>query len=231
MASPVDVNELFSECMIESATEKLTARTVATYITSPFAIHCDKFAPEAEKDEITAFEELLFQRGNDHEDQTVRDKFPNSVTIPFERPEDGFKLIIDSMVSGTDVLHGAPIYSLPEGVYGIADILEKSDTESSIFGNYHYTIKEVKLAKNIQEKHLLQGAFYNYLLGKIQGVTPKTFAMINGDGEESLHEYSDYDHYFLIQLTVPEKYSKEVPYLQLMEVVIIHGQVIVTKRL
>jgi len=193
MASPVDVNKLFSECMTESDTEKLTARTVATYITSPFAIHCDKFAPEAEKDEITAFEELLFQRGNDHEDQTVHDKFPNSVTMPFERPEDGFKLIIDSMVSGTDVLHGAPIYYLPESVYGIADILEKSNTESSIFGNYHYTIKEVKLAKNIQEKHLLQGAFYNYLIGKIQGVTPKTFAMINGDGEESLHEYSAFD--------------------------------------
>jgi len=193
MASPIDVNELFLKCMTESDIEKLTARTVVTYITSPFAIHCDKFAPEAEKDEITAFEELLFQRGNDHEDQTVRDKFPNSVTIPFERPEDGFKLIIDSMVSGTDVLHGAPIYYLPEGVYGIADILEKSDTESSIFGNYHYTIKEVKLAKNIQEKHLLQGAFYNYLIGKIQGVTPKTFAMINGDGEESLHEYSAFD--------------------------------------
>jgi len=193
MASPVDVNELFLKCMTESVTEKLTARTVATYITSPFAIHCDKFAPEAEKDEITAFEELLFQRGNDHENQTVHAKFPNLVTIPFERPEDGFKLTIDSMVSGTDVLHGAPIYYLPEGVYGIADILEKSDTESSIFGNYHYTIKEVKLAKNIQEKHLLQGAFYNYLIGKIQGVTPKTFAMINGDGEESLHEYSDYD--------------------------------------
>ena len=50
MASPVDVNELFSECMTESVTEKLTARTVATYITSPFAIHCDRFAPEAEKD-------------------------------------------------------------------------------------------------------------------------------------------------------------------------------------
>ena len=193
MTSTVDVNELFSKCMTESDTEKLTARDVVKYITSPFAIHCDKFAPEAEKDEITAFEELLFQRGNDHEDQTVHDKFPNSVTIPFERPEDGFKLTIDSMVSGTDILHGAPIYYLPEGVYGIADILEKSDTESSIFGNYHYTIKEVKLAKNIQEKHLLQGTFYNYLIGKIQGVTPKTFAMINGDGEESLHEYSDYD--------------------------------------
>ena len=179
--------------MTESDAEKLTARTVVQYIASPFAIHCDKFAPEAERDEKSAFDELLFQRGKDFEVQYVRDKFPNSVTIPYTTPEDGFKLIIDSKVSGTDVLHGAPIYYLPEGVYGIADILEKSNTESSIFGNYHYTIKEVKLAKNIQESHILQGAFYNYLLGKVQGITPKTFAMINGDGEESLHEYSDYD--------------------------------------
>jgi len=194
MASPVDVDELFSKCMTESDAEKLTARTVVQYIASPFAIHCDKFAPEAERDEKSAFDELLFQRGKDFEAQYVRDKFPNSVTIPEgTRYEDGFKLTIDSMVSGADVLHGAPIYYLPEGVYGMADILEKSDAESSIFGNYHYTVKEVKLAKNIEEKHLLQGAFYNYLMGKIQGVTPKTFAMINGDGEESLHEYSDYD--------------------------------------
>ena len=194
MASPVDVDELFSKCMTESDTEKLTARKVVTYITSPFEIHCDKFAPKDEKDEREpAFEELLSQRGKDFEDKYVHDKFPNSVTIPYTTPEDGFKLIIDSMVSGTDVLHNAPIYYLPEGVYGIADLLEKSNTESSIFGNYHYTIKEVKLAKNIQEKHLLQGAFYNYLIGKIQGVTPKTFAVINGDGEESLHEYSDYE--------------------------------------
>ena len=56
---PVDVNELFSKCMTESDAEKLTARTVVQYIASPFAIHCDKFAPEAERDEKTAFEKLL----------------------------------------------------------------------------------------------------------------------------------------------------------------------------
>ena len=62
MASPVDVDELFSKCMTESDTEKLTARTVVTQITSPFAIHCDKFAPKDEKEERKpAFEELLSQ--------------------------------------------------------------------------------------------------------------------------------------------------------------------------
>ncbi len=58
--------------MTESDAEKLTARTVVQYIASPFAIHCDKFAPEAERDEKTAFEKLLFQLGNDYEDQIVR---------------------------------------------------------------------------------------------------------------------------------------------------------------
>ena len=179
--------------MTESVTDRLTATTVATFITSPFAIHCKKFVSEDEKDEITEYQKLLFQRGNDHETETVRTKYPDITTIQYTNLEDGFKLVIDSMVSGTNGMHGAPIYYLPDGLYGIVDILEKSNTESSIFGNYHYTIKEVKLAKNIQEKHLLQGAFYNYLLGQIQGMTPKTFTMINRDREETIHEYSDHE--------------------------------------
>ena len=189
----VDTNELFSKCMAGTADERLTATTVSTYLTSPFAIHCNKFAPEDEKDELTEYQKMLFERGNEHETQTIRSKYPEMTTIPFESPEEGFRLAIESMVSGTTALHGMPIYYLPEGLYGVADILEKSDTDSSVFGDYHYTVKEVKLAKNIQEKHLLQGAFYNYLLGQIQGITPETFAVINGEGEETLHEYTDYE--------------------------------------
>ena len=192
MVKIVDSNELFSKCMIQSIDERLTARTVATYLTSPFAIYCHKFVPEEEKDEMSEYQKLLFQRGNEHEIKTVYEKYPDLTTIHFESPEEGFKSTLESMFSGTDVLHGMPLYYLPDGLYGISDILEKSNTHSSIFGNYHYIVKEVKLAKNIQEEHLLQGAFYNYLLGQIQGRTPETFVMINRDGEESLHEYSEY---------------------------------------
>ena len=192
MAKPVNIHDLFSRCMAGTVDERLTATTVSTYLTSPFAIHCHRFAPENEKDEMTEYQKLLFERGNEHETQTVQMRYPEMTPIKFTNPEEGFRLAIESMVSGITALHGMPIYYLPEGLYGIADILEKSDTGSSVFGDYHYTVKEVKLAKNIQEKHLLQGAFYNYLLGQIQGVTPKTFTMINGEGEETLHEYTDY---------------------------------------
>ena len=52
MVNPVNVSDLFSRCMAESGDEQLTATTVATYITSPFTIYCNKFAPKDEKDEM-----------------------------------------------------------------------------------------------------------------------------------------------------------------------------------
>ena len=59
LAKFLDVNDLFSKCMTKSTTEQLTATTVATYLTSPFAIHCHKFVHEDEQDEITEYLNLL----------------------------------------------------------------------------------------------------------------------------------------------------------------------------
>ena len=61
----------------------------------------------------------------------------------------------------------------------------------SIFGNYHYIVKEIKLARNIQNAHIFQAAFYNYLLGKIQGYTPNSFYLINRDLEETEQVYDE----------------------------------------
>ena len=193
MVKPVDAKDLFDKCMEKSVHEPLTASVVATCLVSPFTIHCHKFAPEEEKDEISEYDKLLSKKGKEHEIQTIRANYPGISPIQYPTREDGFKIAIDSMIAGTNALHGIPIYFLPHGMYGEADIMEKSANYKSIFGDYHYTIKEVKLAKNIEERHLIQGAFYNYLLGQIQEYTPKTFSIINGEREESIHEYSDYE--------------------------------------
>ena len=190
---PLDVDKLFSKCMAESVDERITATTVSTCLVSPFTIHCQKFAPAEEKDEISEYDQLLSKKGKEHEVQTVRANYPGISPIQYDAREDGFKLALESMISGTAALHGMPIYYLPHGLHGEADIMEKSTDDNSIFGDYHYTIKEVKLAKNIEERHLIQGAFYNYLLGQIQEFTPKTFSIINGEREETIHEYSDYE--------------------------------------
>ncbi len=188
-----DVDTILEKCLATTNLEPLTATTVSRYITSPFEIHCNKFAPEQEKDVIGKYQQLLFERGREHETQTVKTKYPGVVPVQFVTREQGFKTALESMFLGTDAMHGMPIFYLPEGLVGEVDVLEKSKSKSSIFGKYHYTIKEIKLAKNIREDHVIQGAFYNYMLGKIQGFTPETFHLINRDGEEIAYQYSEYE--------------------------------------
>ena len=55
--------------------------------------------------------------------------------------------------------------------------------------------RKMFLCKNphsiVKDDHIIQGAFYNYLLGKIQGTIPETFYIINRDGEEMPCRYSE----------------------------------------
>jgi len=197
MTTIPNVNSIFSKCLTTSTVESLTARMVARYITSPFAIHCDKFVSEKEKDSPSKYQQLLFERGNEHETQTIKTKYPEMIPIPFTTREEGFKLALESMALGSNVMHGMPIFYLPEGLLGMVDVLEKSNSSGSIFGKHHYIIKEIKLAKNINDDHIIQGAFYNYLLGKIQGITPSIFYIINRDGEEISYQYNEYEELLL----------------------------------
>ena len=192
-----NINDILLKCLAPTTLESLTATIVARYMTSPFEIHCNKFAPEQEKDSLSKYQQLLFERGREHEVQTVQDKYPDMVSIPFATREEGFKIALESMAAGTDVMHGMPMFYLPEGLLGEIDVLEKSKSGKSVFGNYHYTIKEIKLAKNIREDHAVQGAFYNYMLGKIQGFTPEIFYLINRDGEEISYQYREYEELLL----------------------------------
>ncbi len=193
MVTTLDVNKIFENCLKPLSSESLTATTVAMYLSSPFAIYCNKFVPENEKDTKSEYQQLLFERGNEHETQTVQAKYPDMEPISFATPQEGFKMVLESMAKGSKVMHGMPVFYLPEGLVGYADIIEKSTSGGSVFGGHHYTVKEIKLAKNIRDDHIIQGAFYNYMLGKIQGVTPQTFYIINRDGEELACKYSEYE--------------------------------------
>lgn len=197
MAKTNIVDSIFGKCLTPMVSESLTATTVAMYLTSPFAIHCNKFVSEKEKDSISKYQQLLFERGKEHETLTVQSKFPDMTPIQFATPEEGFKLTLESMASGSNVMHGMPVFYMPEGLVGRVDILEKSNSKDSLFGKHHYIIKEIKLAKNIKDDHIIQGAFYNYLLGKIQGITPPTFYIINRDGEEVPCQYNECEELLL----------------------------------
>jgi len=154
-------------------------------------VYCEKYGPIERKDPDSQYNDLLFEQGRTHEKQVVETNYPEAEKLEFATPVEGFKLLLEGMARGSKALCGLPAFYLPEGLEGVFDILEKRKNESSVFGSYHYIVKEVKLARNIQRQHIYQAAFYNYLLGKVQGYTPSAFCVINRDGIEQEIEYDE----------------------------------------
>ena len=92
------------------------------------------------------------------------------------------------------------IMSNPAGMVGAPDQLLKVDGSKSIFGDYSYRVVEVKSNLNLTFSHRIQAAFYNRLLGLIQGSTPQTFTMIDGRGSESVEDVPNWERRLSIYL-------------------------------
>jgi uncharacterized protein len=184
-----ELKSLFSKCISPSKLDVITARTVYNFCISPFMVYCDKFAPKDKKDPQTEHQKYLMELGLKHEKNIISSSYPDAEKFTYTSAEEGFKQVISGMNSGVRAISGAPIIYLPEGLEGIADVIERRDSHPSIFGSYHYVVKEIKLAKNIQQHHILQTAFYNYIIGKIQKYTPPSFTIINRDSILEEHPF------------------------------------------
>lgn len=187
----VNIDELYKICLSPGLEPTVTASIVIDFVKSPFKIWCDLNAPKEAKDPLSEYQRLLLEQGQQHEERTVAMAYPETEKISYTTPEEGFRLVLESMQDGIAAMHNAPIFYLPEGLIGRADILEQSDTHPSAFGNYHYIIKEIKLAKNIKDYHQIQTAYYNYILGKIQGYTPAYYILVNRDRDELFFDYNE----------------------------------------
>ena len=189
------MEELFRKCLAEKHRSKftITGSTVLKYYISPFLVWCDAFAPGGERDPESKFVHLLFERGIQHEKNVRATMFPDAVQIPMLSFETGFRQVLEACQKGVRVLTSAPIFFLQEDVYGILDVLERSDSHSSIFGAYHYVVKEIKSAKHIKHEYIMQAAFYTYVLGKIQGYTPSKFYLINREQKEFEYDFEKYE--------------------------------------
>jgi len=187
------VNDIFHRCMSSSQPGELTAQNVSVYHTSPFAIYCEKFVSLDERDPRSPYRELLQERGQEHERRVIEKEYPGFEPVSYKEPEEGFLKLLEEMAGGAEVICGLPIFYLPENMQGRIDILEKRAAESSVFGGYHYVLKEIKLSKNIEEEHILQGAFYTYTISKIQEYLPERFFIINRDYEEKEYLFKDHE--------------------------------------
>ena len=183
------VDEILHRHLAPGDEEFISASDVARCVSSPFALYCDKFAPEDERDPVSPLLEMLRERGSVHERDVIEG---DVVTHTYETLEDGFCLTVEMMAAGVPTILQGPLISNPVGLRGIPDQILKVHDSKSVFGNYGYRVVEVKSNFRLTIAHKIQAAFYNHLLGLIQNLTPKEFGMINGRKEETTEAFDSW---------------------------------------
>ena len=175
------VDEIVRRHLAEGDVETISASDVARYVSSGFALFCDLFAPEGKRDEDSVSLPMRRERGLAHEEEMIGGE---TIPVRYETIEDGFRLTVESMAEGVPVIYNMPLVSKPAGMVGRPDQLVKVQGLRSVLGNYCYRVVEVKSHFNLRREHIIQAAFYNRLLGLIQGMTPEAFTMLDGRGKE-----------------------------------------------
>ncbi len=194
-----DLDRIYQECLLPCSEDRITGSSIYDYCVSPFMVHCQKFGPEDKKDTLTQYQKLLFDQGISHEAQAIEAIYPDAEELEYETLEEGFRLLLEGMSQGVRVLCGLPAFYLPQGLVGVFDVIQRKDTHPSAFGDYHYVVTEIKLARRIEDRHLNQAAFYNYLLGKIQGYAPPTCYVLNRDYQETKVAYDQAEILALVE--------------------------------
>ena len=187
------VEKIFQRCLSGPLKGDLMPRNVSLYLTAPYMIYCDKFVDEAEKDSRSPYRELLLERGIEHERRVIERTYPGYRSPAYDKPEDGFRKLLEEMARGTPVICGLPLFHLPENMQGRIDALERRNDHTSIFGDYHYAVKEIKLSRKVRREHVLQGALYTYLVAKIQEFQPETFSIINHDHRVFDYQFAEHE--------------------------------------
>jgi len=185
-------SELIQQCLNGDTEGSITGSDILTYVKSPFITYCNSFVDEKERDPPSSYLEFLRVEGIEHEAKVISEEFPDTEVMEFEDQIDGFKQAINAMYNGAEMISNVPLLYLADNNVGRADLIIKDQSHSSIFGNFHYVINEIKLAKNIKKYHIYQAIYYNKILGKIQNYTPKEVFLVNNEGEKYSFEYEEY---------------------------------------
>jgi uncharacterized protein len=156
-------------------------------VKDPFWIWCEHHAPKAEAvDETTRYDELRMQQGVEHEAAWVKANFPQAVRI---EPGFGFaalKNTFRAMLEGAPAIYQPQLWDLEREVYGKGDLLVRDDSEPCDLGPFHYRAVEIKRSKSLQDYHVLQAAFYNQIIGLLQGYTPRELTVVLKDSSSEV---------------------------------------------
>ena len=188
----VDVRPIYSACMDDTGKPRMSATDAAAVLDSPFSLYCRYHADPARMDPPDPFLETLSIKGKEHESDILESDYPDMERVLYDTPEEGFMEALRRMAGGTEALSNFPMFWLPAGMHGYTDILERRGGASA-FGQHHYTVREIKVAKHIRKRHIIQAAFYAMMLGHVQRRPPELFRITNGDGETAEYRYGEHE--------------------------------------
>jgi len=194
------VNGLMQQFMNGSHRRLVKGGLFYKYFQSPFFVWCDTFAPKEEKDPDSAYMMMILENGRIHEDVVCEEQFSGGLTLDPTLYEVTFKDALEGMFAGEQFIKNGIFYNLPGRQVAVPDVLVKRPGRS-VWGDWHYEVVEIKSSKQIREEHIMQAAYYNYLIGGLQGFTPETFVMIDGQKESSTFQYADYKDKVLKTIT------------------------------
>ena len=192
----VDVRPIYGACMKDGGKPRMSATDAAAARDSPFSLYCRYHGDPARKDPPDPFLQALSAKGTEHESDVLESDYPEMEQVSYETPEEGFMEALRSMAGGTEALSNFPLFYLPEGMHGRPDVLGRRDGGSA-FGKHHYVVREIKVARNIRERHIIQAAFYAMMLGHIQQRPPEYFLVTNGDEATTQYRYREYEYMLL----------------------------------
>lgn len=153
----------------------------------PFWIWCEYHAPRSEAvDETSRYDEMRRQRGIEYERAWIREHYPGAVKVTPDFGFEALKNTLQAMVEGVTAIYQPQLWDLGGETYGKADLLVRDDTKGSDLGAYHYRLVEIKRARSLQDYHVLQAAFYNRMLGRIQGRIPISLTVALRDAIETI---------------------------------------------
>ncbi len=187
------IDSLYEAALTPGPEKIITASMAAQYVDSPFGLFADLFAPIQERDPPTLYQELLLERGQLHESEVLLEAYPEAAHEPFQTEIEGFREALELMAQGAAEIYAMPLMYLPFGIAGRPDVLVKVPGGNSRFGDYHYEVVEIKLAKTVKPSHIVQSAFYCRLVGVIQDFMPQKFHVVNGERELFQFEYMEYE--------------------------------------
>jgi uncharacterized protein len=94
--------------------------------------------------------------------------------------------------------------------HGFADLLKRVKTPSSL-GAFSYEAVDIKLARQPEPSHIIQLCVYSDLLEQYQRLTPHSFSIVLGEGEEQYFQFSDFAYYYATLKRQFEAYVSSSP--------------------